>query len=184
MDEEIEVFGERGVLQAHRGNFPTHGYRRDDGGATPIDEARVYELLGRRLQAKAARNFAAADAAREALRELGVDVFDSSRVWRVRAASRGLSARASEVREKSFIKRRIRPQSSKALSSLAATMCPSASRSPSRRPARARGRSAHFRRFARGRRALPGRFSTRGIREGSKFTRSVEIKRKQTSRRM
>ena len=57
---EVEVFGVRGVWQRHRGtpSVETHGYRRDDNGLVPVDEPRVYELLGRRLQAKAARNYA------------------------------------------------------------------------------------------------------------------------------
>ena len=82
--DEASVFGVHGVLQAHRGSVPRHGYHRgDDGGAT-IDEAHVYELLGERLEAKVARDYGRADRARERLREMGVDVFDTQRMWRVR----------------------------------------------------------------------------------------------------
>ena len=93
---EIEVFGVRGVLQDHRGPTPavleTHGYRRDDNGLVPVDEHRVYELIGERKAAKAIKDFAAADRAREALRAMAVDVFDSSRIWRVRGGTREFNA--------------------------------------------------------------------------------------------
>ena len=93
---EIEVFGVRGVLQSHRGPTPavleTHGYRRDDNGLVPVDEHRVYELIGERKAAKAIKDFAAADRAREALRAMAVDVFDSSRIWRVRGGTREFNA--------------------------------------------------------------------------------------------
>ena len=99
---EIEVFGLRGVLQSHRGGMPpqpveNYGYRRDDNGLVVVDEVRVYALLGQRLQAKAARDYAAADRAREELRAMGVDVFDSSRIWRVRGGTRELNATLSHL---------------------------------------------------------------------------------------
>ncbi|EOD11984.1 hypothetical protein EMIHUDRAFT_257272, partial [Emiliania huxleyi CCMP1516] len=97
--DEVEVFGLRGVLQTHRGPAPieTHGYRRDDNGLVPVDEPRVYELLGQRLSAKAVKDYGAADRAREALREMGVDVFDSSRIWRVRGGTREFNARLTQL---------------------------------------------------------------------------------------
>lgn len=92
-DVEVEVFGVRGVLQSHRGRrgvLQRHGYNRsDDDNAAEIDEQAVYELLGERLQAKAARDYNAADACRERLRSMGVDVFDKTKTWRVRSGGDG-----------------------------------------------------------------------------------------------
>ena len=78
-DTEVEAFGVCGVLQAVRGLPETHGYRRaDNDGGAPVDAARVYGLLGERAAAKAARDYVAADSAREELRSLGVDEFELS----------------------------------------------------------------------------------------------------------
>ena len=72
-DIEIEVFGVRGVLQAHRGRPPSHetfGYQRAAGDVAEVDELSVYQLLGERLRAKAARDYASADLCREKLRAM------------------------------------------------------------------------------------------------------------------
>ena len=90
-DEEVEIFGVRGILQAHRGKpARDSGYRRAaDDCERDVDEAKVHSLLERRARAKAARDFTTADAMREELRAMGIDVFDKDKVWRVRGGGGG-----------------------------------------------------------------------------------------------
>ena len=59
-----------------------HDYRRDDDGSTRVDETKVNEMLATRLQAKMSRDFPTADAIRDQLRHMGVEVYDQERTWR------------------------------------------------------------------------------------------------------
>eukprot|EP01049_Picozoa_sp_SAG25_P012353 SAG25_NODE_1658_length_2593_cov_111.862871_2_plen_326_part_00 len=69
--------------QLHFERFgPTgHDYRRDDDGQTVVDEAVVNQLLAQRLRAKMAREYDAADQAKQQLSELGVRVLDKAKTW-------------------------------------------------------------------------------------------------------
>jgi hypothetical protein len=55
------------------------GYRRDDDGSTPVDEALVEDLLLQRVRARAARDFDSADGIKTQLKNLGVEVWDEQR---------------------------------------------------------------------------------------------------------
>uniref|UniRef100_A0A7S3SYE9 SURP motif domain-containing protein n=1 Tax=Emiliania huxleyi TaxID=2903 RepID=A0A7S3SYE9_EMIHU len=65
---------------------PTHDYVRasdDRARLSASDEAAIHELLARRLSAKIAREFDTADAVRDELRKVGVEVIDRDKLWRV-----------------------------------------------------------------------------------------------------
>ncbi|KAJ1462714.1 hypothetical protein M885DRAFT_429328, partial [Pelagophyceae sp. CCMP2097] len=65
-----------------------HDYRRADDGTTAVDEARVDELLARRLQCKMARQFDEADRIRDELSNaMGVEVIDREKSWSVRGGN-------------------------------------------------------------------------------------------------
>jgi cysteinyl-tRNA synthetase len=83
--------------QLHFERFgPTgHDYRRDDDGQTVVDEAVVNQLLAQRLRAKMAREYDAADQAKQQLSELGVRVLDQAKTW---SAGPTAAARAARVR--------------------------------------------------------------------------------------
>jgi len=57
--------------------------RRGDMKAT-IDEAKVQELIAKRQEIQRSRDYEKADAIRDELRAMGVDVFDKQNEWRVR----------------------------------------------------------------------------------------------------
>eukprot|EP01047_Picozoa_sp_COSAG01_P087838 COSAG01_NODE_20392_length_956_cov_1.645274_1_plen_267_part_10 len=80
--------------QLHFERFgPTgHDYRRDDDGQTVVDEAVVNQLLAQRLRAKMAREYDAADQAKQQLSELGVRVFDQAKTWSAGAVHSGAAA--------------------------------------------------------------------------------------------
>ena len=81
-------FGRGGGKGGGRGGGPDYGapqhdYRRMEGDTARIDVAKVNDLLSRRVGAKRARDFRAADAMRNELRGLGVAVLDREREWHV-----------------------------------------------------------------------------------------------------
>ena len=64
-------------------------YRRDDDRSIPVDEANVTRILAQRTTAKMSRDFNTADALREELRGMGVEVNDQERTWKMRGAGPG-----------------------------------------------------------------------------------------------
>ena len=63
---------------------PPHDYTRMEGDTAPVDVDRVNELLSRRVGAKRARDFRAADAIRNELKNaLSVAVLDREKEWHV-----------------------------------------------------------------------------------------------------
>jgi cysteinyl-tRNA synthetase len=60
-----------------------------------VDEAVVNQLLAQRLRAKMAREYDAADQAKQQLSELGVHVLDQAKTW---SAGPTAAARAARVR--------------------------------------------------------------------------------------
>ena len=69
-----------------------HDYTREPGDVAPIDVSRVDELLNQRHAAKRAREFPTADALRDSLRAMGVEVMDREKQWRVRPPARALNS--------------------------------------------------------------------------------------------
>ena len=68
---------------------PHNQYRRDDDRSIPVDEANVTRILAQRTTAKMSRDFNTADALREELRGMGVEVNDQERTWKMRGAGPG-----------------------------------------------------------------------------------------------
>lgn len=66
-------------------------YTREGDRSAPADVARIEALLAERLQAKRRREFDEADALRDELGAMGVEVFDKRKAWRL---ARGGGARA------------------------------------------------------------------------------------------
>jgi 5'-3' exonuclease len=64
-----------------------HDYRRAEGDAAPVDEARVHALLAQRLAARVGRQFTDADRLRDELRAMGVEIDDRVKTWRVARAA-------------------------------------------------------------------------------------------------
>mmetsp|Transcript_24350 Transcript_24350/g.76098 ORF Transcript_24350/g.76098 Transcript_24350/m.76098 type:complete len:255 (+) Transcript_24350:23-787(+) len=71
-----------------------HDYRRGDDGSIAVDVPRVDSLLARRLSCKMSGKYDEADRLRDELREVGVEVQDKLKIWRVaravRPSTRGL----------------------------------------------------------------------------------------------
>mmetsp|Transcript_18042 Transcript_18042/g.57078 ORF Transcript_18042/g.57078 Transcript_18042/m.57078 type:complete len:203 (+) Transcript_18042:466-1074(+) len=68
------------------GGSSRHDYTRAPGDTVRISaavEERIHEGIARRLSAKVAREFDRADAIREELRDLGVEIVDRDKLWRV-----------------------------------------------------------------------------------------------------
>ena len=61
-----------------------HDYKRVDDGKHRVDEARVHGMLKERLQAKMARDFAAANRIQDKLTAIGVEVNDKQGSWGAR----------------------------------------------------------------------------------------------------
>lgn len=60
-----------------------HDYHREPDDRAPIDVAKVDDLLSQRVAAKRQRDFTSADALRDQLRSMGVEVQDREKTWRV-----------------------------------------------------------------------------------------------------
>ena len=58
-------------------------YRREGAPGADLDEAKIEEMLLARAQAKKSKDYAGADVIQEALRAMGVDIFDRRGTWRV-----------------------------------------------------------------------------------------------------
>ncbi len=73
----VEVFDREKTWMAS-----SDDYRRDDDGSATVDEMKVNTMLAARMQAKKSRDFCTADAIRDQLRQMGVEVFDKERTWK------------------------------------------------------------------------------------------------------
>ena len=60
------------------------GFKRRGDMKAPVDEAKVQELITKRQEIQRSRDYEKADAIRDELRAMGVDVFDKQNEWRVR----------------------------------------------------------------------------------------------------
>jgi hypothetical protein len=84
-EEEEQAKGRQLATATH----PSHGYQRIKDLSAPCEEQRVHGLISQRKQARAARDFIAADALKQDLERLGVFVDDANggTWWATRAAA-------------------------------------------------------------------------------------------------
>lgn len=75
--------GPRGPLRPVINPTTGHDYRRGDDCSIPVDVPRVDSLLARRLACKMSRRYEEADRLRQELRDMGVEVQDKLKIWRV-----------------------------------------------------------------------------------------------------
>jgi len=75
---------------------PPKEWKRGGDKSVPVDAEKIADMLRRRGEAQKARDFDAADAIREEIRAMGVDVFDKQKEWRVRRKGRRQNQNRSE----------------------------------------------------------------------------------------
>jgi hypothetical protein len=93
-EEEEQAKGRQLATATH----PSHGYQRVKDLSAPCEEQRVHGLISQRKQARAARDFIAADALKQDLERLGVFVDDANggTWWKVHGIGVDLGASAKQ----------------------------------------------------------------------------------------